>query len=260
MQLREQHRSPLSVVRQVAAVLLGMNGIVPGRMTPLRYAAILGSFAFYYVVLAPRTGQAWGLGYFVAATVLHYGYLFGMFRPRGWSRWLRRRYDDERGYLAHEGWMAFVFCHNALSIGFICYATRGVPLLGFALPAPPPLPLAALAGVLVLAGLVTKVWATLEVGLDAYYYRDLFLELVGGTLRHGGPYRLLRNPMYTVGHLQAYGVALAAGSAWGLAAVIVNQALVLLFNATIEQPHVTRTAGPAPPRAARRTSARPRRR
>ena len=221
-----------AIVRRTVRVLLGMNGIVPGRMTPRRWAAILGSFAAYATLLAPRPLPSLAGAYFATATLLHYAYLFGMFGDGGWARRLRERRGDEQGYLVHEGWMALAFCHNALSTGFICVATSGAlratPVTGV------------LAAALIVAGLVVKVWATLIVGLDAYYYRDLFLERAGGSFERRGPYRWLRNPMYTVGHLQAYGLALWYGSVWGLAAVAINQALVLWFNAVVEQPHLRR--------------------
>ena len=220
-------------------MLLGMNGIVPGQMTAARWAAILGSYAFYYLVLTRHTSVAWAAGYFTAATLLHYGYLFGMFRTGGWSLALRRG-GEEHGHRVHTAWMAFAFCHNALSTGFICVATSGLPLFGLAVPDPGTFIRDSLAIGLVVLGLGIKIWTTLIVGLDAYYYRDLFLGRRERSMCAVGPYRWFRNPMYTVGHLQAYGLALFTASAWGLAAVALNQALVLIFNAAIEQPHVRR--------------------
>lgn len=231
----EQREKPHGLVRRTVLVLLGMNGIVPGRMTLGRWAAILGSFAAYFTLLAPRPLPSLAAAYFATATLMHYAYLFGMFADGGWARRLRAHRGDEPGYLVHEGWMALAFCHNALSTGFICVATSG------ALPATPVVRV--MAAALIVAGLGVKVWATLIVGLDAYYYRDLFLERAGGSFERRGPYRRLRNPMYTVGHLQAYGLALWYGSVWGLVAVAVNQALVLWFNAVVEQPHLRRIHG-----------------
>ena len=221
-------------------VLLAMNGIVPGHMRPWRWAVILGSIAGYYLVLAPRPTPSLALWYFAGATLLHYVYLFGMFATNGWSETLRARWGEAGGYRVHEGWMAFVFLHNGMSIGYLCWVTGGMGMAGAALPSPVPAALAAPAALAVVVGLGTKVWATLIVGIGAYYYHDLFLERAGGDFRREGPYRWLRNPMYTVGHLHAYGVALWYGSVWGLAAAATNQALVLLFNALVEQPHVRR--------------------
>jgi protein-S-isoprenylcysteine O-methyltransferase Ste14 len=224
---------------RIARVMLGISGVVAGHMTAPRYVSIVGSYALYFV-LKQHASLAWAAGYFLAATLVHYVYLFGMFRPGGWSRALRRRSGEEGGFRLHESWMAFVFCHNALSIGFMCYATQGLPVLGGSLPAMPLSVRWVVAVALTALGLGAKIWATLVVRLDAYYYRDLFLERATGSLERRGPYRYFDDPMYTVGHLQAYGLALLAASTWGVLAVAVNQALVLTFNQLVEQPHMRR--------------------
>lgn len=216
-----------------------MNGIVPGHMTAVRYAFILGSFALYFLLKQHLT-LPWAIGYFAMATVLHYAYLGGMFRQGGWSRTLRQRHPEDRAFLLHESWMAFAFCHNALSTGFLCYATEGLPAFGFSLPDLPSGARWTAFGVLVALGLGAKVWATVVVGLDAYYYRDLFLERFTGQATSAGPYRYFDNPMYTIGHLHGYAIALLSSSPWGLLGVAVNQALVLTFNHFIEQPHLQR--------------------
>jgi protein-S-isoprenylcysteine O-methyltransferase Ste14 len=44
--------------------------------------------------------------------------------------------------------------------------------------------------------LVVKLWATLTAGMDVYYFRDMFLRRPLAAC-DGGPYRFLRNPMYS---------------------------------------------------------------
>jgi hypothetical protein len=46
--------------------------------------------------------------------------------------------------------------------------------------------------------------------------------------------------MYTLGYLQAYGIALMCGSWHGLAAAIFAQASILLVNEFVEKPHFRR--------------------
>ena len=225
---------------RIADTLLAMSGVVLEHMTPLRWLAIAASYAGYWLLARHGTPEA-VLAYYAVATAAHYYYLFAMFRPGGWAAGQRARLGDERGFLRHEGWMAFLFCHNALSIGLACSATGTSPFEG-GLSTTGWLRLGG-AAALVALGLGAKLWATLLVGRDAYYYRDLFLGLPPGGLVARGPYRWFRDPMYTVGHLQAYGLALYYGSGWGLLAVAANQGLVLLFNALVEQPHVTNAAG-----------------
>lgn len=225
---------------RIADTLLAMSGVVLAHMTPLRWLAIAASYAGYWLLARAGAPEA-VFAYYAVATAAHYYYLFAMFRPGGWAERLRSRGGEERAFLRHEAWMAFLFCHNALSISLACSATGTSPFEGGRLAPADWLRLGGTVALIAL-GVGTKLWATLLVGRDAYYYRDLFLGLPPGGLEARGPYRWFRDPMYTVGHLQAYGLALYYGSGWGLLAVAVNQALVLLFNALVEQPHVTNAA------------------
>jgi hypothetical protein len=101
---------------------------------------------------------------------------------------------------------------------------------------------------LTVTGLVVKVWAREAVGADNYYWRDFFgappPPLPGGL---GGPYRYLSSPMYTVGNLHLWGVALIAASWPGLVAAAFDHIAILTFNRIVEQPHVRRVYGATGP-------------
>ncbi len=88
---------------------------------------------------------------------------------------------------------------------------------------------------------VAKVWATLLVGMDVYYYRDLFLDEAGdGGLVTTGPYSIFSNPMYGVGNLSVYGAAIEAGSLEGLLVAIMFQGSIYLFYGIVELPFIRR--------------------
>ena len=88
---------------------------------------------------------------------------------------------------------------------------------------------------------VTKVWATLLVGMDVYYYRDMFLDEAGdGGLVTTGPYSIFSNPMYGVGNLSVYGAAIEAGSLEGLLVAILFQGSIYLFYGIVELPFIRR--------------------
>jgi len=221
-------------VRDVVEILLGMNGIILRRLTALRLGSIALLVGLHYALLAPRPRFWWAIAFFAAATVIHYVLLFGMFArgPReNWAQALIRRYGEEGGFARGEALLALVFCLNGLSTGYICSVTGGLEFV--------PRPLAIGLGVILFAfGVTVKVWATRIVSLDTYYYRDMFLGRPVGGFKAAGPYRVFQNPMYGVGHLHAYGLALVAGSLPGLIAVAFNQACIWAFYFLVEAPHV----------------------
>jgi hypothetical protein len=98
----------------------------------------------------------------------------------------------------------------------------------------------ALGVVLALGGTLVNVWATRVVGLDTYYYRDLFAGGSTGELSSAGPYRVFRNPMYGVGQASGYGAALVSLSPAGILATLLNQMTMYLFNELVERPHLAR--------------------
>jgi len=98
----------------------------------------------------------------------------------------------------------------------------------------------------VVVSLVVKIWSTYLVGLDTYYYVDMFLQRggvrrqTGQTLVVHGPYRWLKNPMYGVGNLCAYGMALMKHSWPGLVAAAAAQVCIYTFYFRHELPFVRR--------------------
>src|SRR5205823_10694441 len=67
-----------------------------------------------------------------------------------------------------------------------------------------------------------------------------------------GPYRWLRNPMYTVGYLQTYGLALLVASLPGLVAAVFSQGAIVAFYRLVERPHYQRLYGGVAATTARR--------
>jgi protein-S-isoprenylcysteine O-methyltransferase Ste14 len=93
---------------------------------------------------------------------------------------------------------------------------------------------------LVIVGIATKLWARATLGADAYYWANFFVETPAVTRVSAGPYRFIRNPMYTVGYLHAYGAALLAASLPGLFAALFAQVVILTFYVLVEKPHFER--------------------
>jgi protein-S-isoprenylcysteine O-methyltransferase Ste14 len=172
-----------------------------------------------------------GLGYAVASRLAYVLYVGGA---------LRRQ---ERGR-AGGGAAAYRHFRQAASrvmtndgVAFVAAC-----LLGWhTLPAAWPRVVLAVAGVLLASvGVATKLWARATLGGDAYYWANFFVDTPAVTPARTGPYRFLRNPMYTVGYLHTYGLALMTASLPGLIAAAFDQSAILAFHRLVEQPHFDR--------------------
>jgi protein-S-isoprenylcysteine O-methyltransferase Ste14 len=159
-----------------------------------------------------------------------------------WVGWALRREGRTghfaRTYGAEEGFRRFRRVASALmnndAVGFValCLLTRGT------LPAAPWWLLVVLGVMLAAVGIGVKLWARAATGADGYYWRDFFSPPSTPLSPAAGPYRYFHNPMYTVGNLQLWGLALGLASMPGLVAALFDHVAILVFNHVVEQPHV----------------------
>lgn len=130
---------------------------------------------------------------------------------------------------------AIVMHHDAFAFVVLCLATRETWEL--ALPAALTIGVGA---VLVVIGLGTKLWAARTLGGDAYYWHNFFDPEAAIGPVSTGPYRFISSPMYTIGYLQTYGLALMLRSLPGLIAAVFSQTAILAFHYLVEKPHFQR--------------------
>ncbi len=90
---------------------------------------------------------------------------------------------------------------------------------------------------LVLVGLGTKLWAARTLGSDAYFWHNFFDPANARGPVATGPYRYVSNPMYTIGYLQTYGLALITRSLPGMIAAGFAHAAIITFYRIVEKPH-----------------------
>jgi len=177
------------------------------------------------------------LAYHLASRLAYVLYIGIALKRQEQSGCFTLRHGAEEGFRRFRRAAAVVMNNDAVSFIVLCLATRNT------LPLELPRGLAIAAGaVLVLVGVCTKLWAALTLGGGAYYWRNFFFsrDPVMPTAR--GPYRFLKNPMYTVGYLPLYGLALLVGSPFGLGAALFDQAAILAFYRLVEKPHFERHA------------------
>jgi len=94
-----------------------------------------------------------------------------------------------------------------------------------------------------IAGFGVKFWATWIVGVNTYYFRDLFFEESHGEFSVRGPYKWLANPMYGMGNLHLYCTALYFESLFGLWFALGCHLSIYAFYLLVERPFIRRTYG-----------------
>ena len=238
--LRLQHPLPRArhVLSETVQTAAGMCGIFLTQLTPLRVmvslaVALLATF-FLGTDLAFTPNAA--LLVFGAALAARYAFLFVSFTRDGIAPRLKARLGGELGFSVYEAVTALLVLGQRLAFFWLLLATASAPsgASGMAV--------ASLGAFLLVIGVAVSVWATRVIGLDTYYYRDLFMGPRHVTLELKGPYAWSSNPLYGMGQLAAYGAALMALSPVGVLAVTLNQVTLYAFNALIEQPHLNDAA------------------
>ena len=180
------------------------------------------------------------LAYHLASRLAYVLYVGLTLRRQERTGYLAGRYGAEVAFRRFRRVAAFVMANDAVSLGVLCFVSANTLHLGL----PRGLTIA-VGAVLALVGVATKVWAAATLG-DGYYWRNFFTPTDRVVHKAAGPYRWLKNPMYTVGYLPVYGMALAASSAFGLVAALFDQVAILTFYHLVEKPHFERWRQPRP--------------
>ncbi|HQU33649.1 MAG TPA: methyltransferase [Thermoanaerobaculaceae bacterium] len=218
---------------RVVSTVFAMAG---WRLEHLNAVWVAGSVASVVLAHVLVTTADWRLTlpYFFFTLLFYYGGNAAILRSDLPARAIAR-FGEQRAFRGYETLAGLMFLNQGLGVG--CMAALHVPRWEQAVPAA----LVLAAGVALFAvGLVVKLWATLTVGVDAYYFRDMFLGRPLPTACNGGPYRFLPNPMYSVGQLQGYGYALLYGSLPGVVAAGAGHLLIYVFYLVAERPFVRR--------------------
>jgi len=146
-----------------------------------------------------------------------------------------RRFGRVEAFRRFRRTASSIMNHDAFALVLLCVVTRntwGLPIA--------PTTSFALGALLAVVGLGTKLWAARTLGSDAYYWHNFFDPEAATGPVSTGPYRFISSPMYTVGYLQAYGLALILRSFPGFIAAGFCQVAILTFHFVIEKPHFQR--------------------
>lgn len=224
--------SRLRRVLDVVGVVVAISGWRLERLSPSWVACGVVSFAIAGLVRAQNVPWL-STAYFAVTAVGYYGGNAVLLGTRLRTRAIAR-YGEAEAWRRYERTVGVMFMNQGL--GLAAMTTLTLPRLEVSALQSAGAP--ALGALLFTIGAVAKVWSTVVIGVDAYYFKDMFVGRPLGELVVAGPYRVFSHPMYTVGHLHAYGYALLQGSLSGLCGAAVCHLGLFVFYWTAERPFV----------------------
>lgn len=173
--------------------------------------------------------------YAILSRMAYVLYVGGVLRREDRDHRYTQRFGRAGAFRRFRRTAALIMNQDAFAFVLLCVVTRNT----WRPPLAPAVSLA-LGAALAVIGLGTKLWAARTLGSDAYYWHNFFdPEMAIGPVSTG-PYRFISSPMYTVGYLHTYGLALMLRSLPGLIASVFCQAAILVFYFVIEKPHFER--------------------
>lgn len=226
-----------SLARRIVEVVSTFVAMSGWRLSQLNVAWVVLGIASLALgqFLITLNEPKYTVAYWVFTLLFYYGGNTVLLVSR-FPKWAIDRFGEERGYRVYQTILALMFIHQGLGVGAMSSLTVGDSLV---------LPLSPLVcyliGVPLFAiGLVVKVWATVLVGVDIYYYKDMFLGRPVCPYVTSGPYKYFSNPMYGVGQVHGYATAILYRSWSGLFAIAVCHMLIYVFYYTAEARFVKR--------------------
>ncbi len=217
-------------------LIISMTGFVPKHATVLRTITMLASVAFaYYLSNYQPLNSKLAIPYFLAFEFFYVGFITIALSKNGLRLWFIKTWGEEKGYLAFEAILGFLFFHNGVSIGYIASSTPSDLFQSISENL-----LWIIVAILFISGFVIKILAAKAVTIEIYYWKDMFLGRKISDFVVSGPYKYFKNPMYGLGQLQAYATAIWYGSVYGLSAAFLNQALIFTFYYLVETEFINR--------------------
>ena len=214
-----------------------MAGYVTKNATIPRTIVMVSSLIFaWYLVNYQSINSNLAIAYFLISEVFYVSFITIVLSKNGLRHWLIRRWGNENeAYLTYEAILGFLFFHNGISIGYIASSS---PDSLFNFIHKDLLTIAVI--IMFISGFMIKILAAKAVTIEIYYWKDMFLGRKISNFVITGPYKYFKNPMYGIGQLQAYAIAIWYGSKYGFIAAFLNQVLIFLFYYLIEKKFIKR--------------------
>jgi protein-S-isoprenylcysteine O-methyltransferase Ste14 len=180
-------------------------------------------------------GQTAVLAYAILSRLAYVLFVGLTLRREEREKFYAARFGPVLGFQRFRRRAAWVMNHDAFAFILLCLLTRNT----WAVPLSPAASFA-VGAILIIVGLGTKLWAARTLGSHAYYWHNFFDPDTAVGPVSSGPYRFFSSPMYTIGYLPMYGLALLVRSFPGLIAAGFFHAAILAFYLLVEKPHFSR--------------------
>jgi protein-S-isoprenylcysteine O-methyltransferase Ste14 len=219
-------------ISDLVKLIISTSGLILKPLNFLSTSLIGISFIFSYVLAEYySTNHHIAFLYYIIFEILYIGFIYAVLPQNGLRLWLIKKFkSEEKAYFFYQCVLGFLFFNNGLSMSYFSTSTKS-DILAFV----PYELLIVIVGILFVTGFVVKIWSAKVVGIDIYYWKDMFLGRKICEFVCCGPYRFISNPMYGIGQLQGYAIAILNGSIPGLIVVFINQCLVFSFYFTMEK-------------------------
>ncbi len=225
------------VSKKIVNTILSISGFIPEHMSLLRYFFMFGSILAVLFFQTMFKSVNYAIIYFIFSTVIYLGFVFFVLPEKGYRLKLIELFGEKKAYLVYEAFLAFAFFHNAASLSFISQSSAGSSFFEII-----PVQITMLfAAFLFIIGTGVKIWSAYVVGIPIYYWKDMFLGKRISDFVVAGPYKYFSNPMYGIGQIQIYAIAIYYNSIYGLLFGVINQGLVFLFYFLVEKQFIYRT-------------------
>ncbi len=212
-------------------IILAMMGYVLKHVTVKRTIIMLIaiSISIYFIIYQSHNSKL-AFIYFILAEVLYISFIYLVLAKNGYRKWFIKKWGEEKGFLVFEGVLGFLFFNNGASIGYLTSATSQ-NLFNFI----PNKFILVIVAIMFVFGFMVKIFAAKATSIDIYYWKDMFLDRKISEFVVSGPYKYFNNPMYGVGQLQGYAMAIWYGSGYGLLVALLNQCLIFSFYYSVEK-------------------------
>lgn len=216
----------------IIKLIVGTSGFVLKPVNFLNASLIAISLVFSYMSAEYYTDNTTiAFIYYLIFEILYIGFIYVVLPQKGLRLWLIKKFkSEEKAYVFYQSVLGFLFFNNGISMSYLSTSTKSDILSNI-----PEELLLIIVAVIFCTGFIVKMWSAWVVGIDIYYWKDMFLGRKICEFVCCGPYRFLSNPMYGIGQLQGYAIAILNGSIPGLIVVLINQCLVFSFYFIMEK-------------------------